>query len=48
MAGAIVFRRALRPAGTGPVNVPGQRPGGRPATSNVPGGSPAPDQKIQG
>jgi uncharacterized membrane protein HdeD (DUF308 family) len=48
MAGAIVFRRALRPAGTGPVNVPGQRPGGRPATNNVPGGSPAPDQKIQG
>jgi uncharacterized membrane protein HdeD (DUF308 family) len=47
MAGALIARRA-RPAGTGPVNVPGQRPGESAATDSVPGGSPAAGRKVQG
>ena len=36
MAGAVVFRHALRTAGSGPVNVPGQRAGDSTATNSVP------------
>jgi uncharacterized membrane protein HdeD (DUF308 family) len=46
MIGALALRRA-RPAGTGPVNVPGQRPAGTAPADSVPGSS-APGQKIQG
>ena len=47
MAGAFAVRRA-RPAGTGQVNVPGQRAGESAATDSVPGGSPAAGRKVQG
>jgi uncharacterized membrane protein HdeD (DUF308 family) len=48
MAGAIVFRHALRAAGTGPVNVPGQRAGDSTASNGVPGGTSATGQEIRG
>lgn len=47
MAGALTVRRT-RPAGTGRVNVPGQRPGESAATDSVPGGSSASGRKVQG
>lgn len=47
MLSALAARRA-RPAETGPVNVPGQRPGGSAATDSVPGGSSATGRKVQG
>jgi uncharacterized membrane protein HdeD (DUF308 family) len=47
MAGALTVRGA-RPAASGQVNVPGQRPGGSAATDSVPGGSSASGRKVQG
>jgi uncharacterized membrane protein HdeD (DUF308 family) len=48
MAGALAVRHVSRAAVSGPVNVPGQRPGGSPATDSLPGGASAPGQKPQG
>src|SRR5262249_6123672 len=49
MIGALAARHvSRRVAGTGPVSVPGQRPGESPATDSVPGGSSATGQNRQG
>ena len=48
VVGALILRHALRTAGTGQVNVPGQRAADSAATSGMPGDSPATGQKVQG